>query len=184
MKTKLKYTIALTASYYGRDLADEVLTMYAEDLSDLDPAACIAAYQNWRRNPKHSRMPFPAEIREIIAPSENPQEEAREAASRIIGAVPKFGWCNPQEARDHIGELGWQVVEMQGGWTAVCEGMNARQTPNLQAQYRDLAESIYRKSQRGIFGAPPSLPPGPRGDGGLARIGDVMGILGGKGSDE
>jgi hypothetical protein len=42
----LKEAIVITREYYhpGHPLTDQVLLMYAEDLADLDPAACIAAY--------------------------------------------------------------------------------------------------------------------------------------------
>jgi hypothetical protein len=103
----------------------------------------------------------PPSVEEIIethrqADTTDPKFLARESASRILGAISRFGWCNPKEARAWMGELAWKVCEMQGGWVEICESTTNQNKVHLQAQWRDLAESIlHRKSD-----LPPGLPQG------------------------
>ncbi len=132
--------IFFTAEYYGQKFSDQVLKMYEEDLADLDPALCIAAYGRYRRDPKNTKAPMPAVIRQMVNPQENISAEiqAREIAARICAAVPKFGYCNSSEAKAFIGAHGWHVVQRQGGWSYICENLGRNLNPStFQAQLRD-----------------------------------------------
>lgn len=151
MSQELKKVILLTAVYYGRELKPEVLSMMADDLSDLDPAVCIQAYGNWRRNPANKTFPLPAQIRELVNPEEfvSVETRAREIAARIVGAIPKFGWCNSKEAQVFIGPEGWALVQRSGGWSYLCERVGVSISPStLQAQLRDQLEGVLQ------YGAP------------------------------
>jgi hypothetical protein len=145
MSRAVKETIILTASYYNRQLSEQVLEMYIEDLADLDPTAVIAAYRAYRRNPKNLVFPLPAQIRALVAPDVDPESAAREIAARITGAITKFGWCNATEARAFIGEVGWGIVERQGGWMHLCQNHGVTIQPSaFQAQVRDQAASALK----------------------------------------
>lgn len=150
VKPSLLETISLTWAYYnqGQSLSDSVLLMYESDLADLDPIACIDAYERWRRNPANKKNPLPAEIREMVNPEEfvAVETQAREIASRIMGAIPKFGWANPKEAQAYIGPHGWALVDRAGGWRYLCENTQARQVPTMLAQFRDQLEGTLRYS--------------------------------------
>ena len=153
--SKLKEMILLVHEYYhrGYPLSDQVLLMYASDLADLNEARCIEAYQRWRRNPANTRAPLPAQIREIVNPEEfvAVETQARELAARIVGAIPKFGWCNAKEARLYVGEVGWRIVERHGGWQYLCENVGTIINPAvLQAQMRDQAEGDIRYGSQAI----------------------------------
>jgi hypothetical protein len=147
-KARIAQIWAMLAAYYRTKLDDAVLMMYAEDVSDLDFESVQSALSGYRKNPKNKFMPMPAQIREMIQPlSVDPDSASREIAARITAAIPKFGWCNGQEAREYIGEVGWSVVQRQGGWAYVCEhhGMNIDPT-SFQAQVRELAKSTLTHS--------------------------------------
>jgi hypothetical protein len=143
---KLQEVIVLTATYYSKDLTEPLLRMYLEDLADLDPEKCIAAYNSYRRDPKNRTMPLPAHIREIVRPDEfvSPEIEARETARRIVGAVTKFGWNNAREAEAFIGPIGWDAVNRSGGWSIICEQMNSFNKSTFEAQMRDLLEGQFK----------------------------------------
>ncbi len=166
---RLKEVIVLTAAYYGRDLSDHVLKMYCEDLADLNQDQVILAYNQWRKSPRNRQMPLPAEIRGLIRPEISADDEAKEAAARIFAAVPKFGWCNQQQAREYIGELGWRVVDMQGGWVYLCETLKPSMVPTLQAQCRELAKTVQIKNINGLDNIAPGLP---------GKFGEMVGVLG------
>lgn len=139
MSTKIKEAIHITARYYGRKIDDDVLLMMAEDLADLCEDEVIAAYHSYRRNPKNRVMPLPAQIREIVQPEIDVDSLAKEIASRIAGAIPKYGWSNAAAARAFIGDDGWRVVERFGGWVYLCENYGLSvDAGTFYAQTRDL----------------------------------------------
>lgn len=140
---ELKKGIAITASYYGRDLLSEAIQFMAEDLSDLPFAKVSEAYLRYRRDPKNRTMPLPAQIRAIVQPTPDPEAEARAILDRIITAVNKFGWPQGEQARAFIGELGWRVVQFNGGWTELCQS-NFIHNPGLLAQARNRAEDLIK----------------------------------------
>lgn len=161
MSRSVKEVIILTAEYYGRQLSAGVLGMYAEDLSDLDPEACVQAYTQWRRDPKNKTFPLPAQIREIVNPGEfiAVESQAREIAGRICGAIPKFGYNNSRAAMEFIGPEGWAVVQNQGGWDYLCREMGLTLNPtSFQAQVRDQLEGSLRYGRAAVEKAIGVLP--------------------------
>lgn len=97
-------------------------------------------------NRRRSRDPFPSvrEIREILEPEARPEDEAAEIASRIVRVVARIGPYREAAARDALGPLGWDIVQRQGGWMTVCEMLSYDNLPQLQAQWRRLAEARIR----------------------------------------
>ncbi len=142
MSQSLKELIVLTASYYGKTLSAPLLEMYVDDLSDLPTDQVALAYRAYRRNPKNTQFPLPAQIRGVVAPELDPDSIAREVAARITAAIPKYGYANSIDARAYIGEIGWSIVERQGGWPYICERHGVSIDPTaFQAQTRELAKS-------------------------------------------
>lgn len=155
----LKRLIIHVAEYYGRELKPIVLTMMAEDLQDLPLSEVRRGYDEYRRNAKNDRFPLPAVIRELVAPDRKPASHkalATEAAARIIAATTKYGYPDPRGAEAYIGDLGWRIVELQGGWTRHCESDGP--TGVIQAQYIRLGEALLERAASGDVG-PPALPP-------------------------
>ena len=133
---------AMYSAYYRSKLDDQVLIMYANDLEDLDFTLVKNALDQYRRNPKNKTLPLPAQIREIIQPEIDSDSLAKEIASRITGAISKFGWSNSGSAREFIGEDGWAVVERSGGWMYLCENHGITiDHGTFQAQSRDLLKA-------------------------------------------
>jgi hypothetical protein len=154
----LKREIIITAAYYQLKLDPQVIPMYAEDLRDLPLSEVLQAYKIWRRNPKHFRFPLPGQIRNIVRPEVNPENEAREAASRIVSAMTKFGYSNSNQAKLYMGSIAWRVVELQGGWSHLCQTVMTDELPIYQAQWRQLAETVYYKYEQGRESEIPQLP--------------------------
>jgi hypothetical protein len=153
----LKAYIALTAAYYGQDLADAVIAMYAEDLSDLPLADVKAAISLIRKDPKVTRFPLPAVIRARISPQETPEDAARLAESEIWKAVGTYGYPNAKEAQMALGALAWEGVQRSGGWARVCASANEG-GPSFRAQMRGTLEAVYRRAQAGRLEERVALP--------------------------
>lgn len=145
----VKEAIALTFAYYhpDRSLADQVLLMYAADLSDLNPESVIHAYAEYRRDPSNTHFPLPAKIRALVNPAAHisVEDRAAEISARIVGAVAKFGWPNGKDAEAFIGPEGWSIVWRQGGWSLLCESLGTKiNITTFTAQVRKLLEANLR----------------------------------------
>jgi hypothetical protein len=134
--------------YYQTLFPDEVIAMYAEDLSDLPQELLLQAFRDIRRDPKITRFPLPAIIRARVAPSENVDDKAAELASRIPQALARFGWNHPREAREFLGEIAWEIIEREGGWQRVCEMVQDETVSVYKAQWRWLAKALLSRRPR------------------------------------
>jgi len=179
-RQQLARAIKATATYYGRTLEPEVLSMMCDDLMDLPVEKVVAGYAQYRRSPANKFFPLPAQIRELVNPEEfvSVEAQAREIAARIVGAVTKFGWNNAKEAQVYIGPIGWNAVTRQGGWMNLCQNMGASINPTtFQAQLRDQLEGSIRYGEaaieQNIFKLPESNKPK-----GLQSFGEIFELMG------
>jgi hypothetical protein len=141
MNTKAELITAL-AEICGEELTESRIKAYLYSLRELTLNEVKIAFDEFVKDPDMKKFPLPGQFMAKARPQPSSDDEAREAAARILSAVPKFGWSNRKEAQNYIGELGWAVVERQGGWVFICENMKSGMIPSLQAQYRDLAKSV------------------------------------------
>lgn len=137
----IKKAIVLNAQFYGLELSASVLALYMQDLEDLPAEAILDAYRAYRQNPVNKTSPLPAQIRALIKPQANSRQIAQEIANRCFGAIRRFGYTKPQQARAFIGELGWRLIERRGGWVHHCQNTMESDIPILTAQFRDAISS-------------------------------------------
>lgn len=143
------------AEMHGREISQPALSLMLDAVSDLDGNKILVAMKEWAKNSKHSRHPLPGDLRQSLDPAGDPDANAREAASRIIAAVSKYGYNNPKLAEKFIGELGWHVVSRFGGWMYVCENLGTTlDITSFQAQARDVAKATIVRGPEGITNAP------------------------------
>jgi hypothetical protein len=175
-RKEIARVIAATAVYYGRQMSQDVLSMMLDDLEDLKAFEVKRAYGEYRRNPKNRQMPLPAQIREMLEPQIDPDSAAREIAARITAAIPKFGWCNGADARVYMGEVGWSVIERQGGWSYVCQHHGLDLDPSsFQAQVRELAKSTLVHNPEAMATAIGLAPSAKTGE--LQSAGEVLRLI-------
>lgn len=155
-----KIIIAL-GEYYSRVLSENQIAMYVEDLIDLEPQQLIESIKKYRLDPKNEFFPLPVKLKAMIGQAQSPDDLSRDTASKIIAAVSKYGWNNPERARDYIGDLGWEIVKRQGGWMNLCESLTYDNQGIYQAQWRELATSIQRSGMSHQSGGPALPPPDP-----------------------
>ncbi len=158
-KNQLGQIYAATCKAYDKTLESDVLKMQIEDLADLSFDQIAAALMSYRRDEKNTQWPRASKIRAIVNPVQSPDTMANEVASRVRSAIPMFGWPNPQEARAYIGELGWAIVERNGGWQYLCENLGVELSQlTFHAQARDLAKAMIESEKLGLGNMPISLP--------------------------
>lgn len=158
----IKALVLKNAMFYGETLTDAVIAMHAEALSDLPVDQIATAYSALTRKARVRRMPLPAEVRDLIQPQEDRERDDADASRVVAGKIPaaisKYGSYNSDAAKEYIGELGWEVVQAQGGWQVLCMNTNPEALPILQAQWRELALSLLRRARMGKLNEKPSLP--------------------------
>jgi len=172
--------ITATALYYRQDIPKSVISMYIDDLIDagISFEDASSAYKTYRRNPKNSRFPIPANIIEIIRPQISPDAEATAASARIYQAISKFGYCNPMEAKVFIGSLGWSVVQRMGGWVRICESVGVDYDKSaFLAHAKAIAKAESEYSLAGLFNTAPALPHEKRSEG-LISAGEILHLSG------
>lgn len=144
---EIKTILVGLAEYYGITLSPNQLSMYAEDLQDLSPQELKICIKIIRTTSNY--FPRPSVILE--AARGNYKDHGIELSNRIIEAMTKFGWSNPDQAKNHIGELGWKIVQQAGGWARICETSSDEQLPILRAQWRELAIVLLKKNNQPLL---------------------------------
>lgn len=105
-----------------------------------------------------AKFPMPATIKAKMGIVEvSDESKARDISARIINAVSKYGWNNENDAKEHVGAIGWYVVEQQGGWRHVSDLLTDSNTSVFQAQWRDLAMAAMAKDRNGCLNEPPDF---------------------------
>lgn len=157
--------IAALGEYYDKALTPGQVAMYAQDLMVLEPEQLKQAILTYRNDPRNDRFPLPVKLKAMVGAAVNPEDEAIQISGRILGAIASVGPYQGQRARELIGEIGWQVVQMEGGWQTICE-IETDDIPIRKAQWRNLAKSLIEHPRR------PSVPmlPEPGGNGGAKLI--------------
>ena len=153
-------------------LTKEWVALYDRALSkfgyDKAAAAVEAAIMERRGN---ERFPSIADLVQRCAPQVLDADTAVEVAARIWGAIGKFGWANFSDARNWIGEVGWHIVSINGGWQRICETAQAKDVGVWKAQLRDHAAAALRRHKAGVLGQAPKF-------GEVAGAGKVAALVG------
>lgn len=90
------------------------------------------------------RFPSIKQILDLLDPKPDADAEARGIADRIYGAMSRWGSLRSKQdaIRDHIGPVGWRVVQECGGWLALCEICTLDNAATLKAQWRESAKAL------------------------------------------
>lgn len=171
-------TLVLTAKLYDRDLDRDVARLVIGDLQDLDFQECLNALDAFRKNPKNKTWPRAADIRSMVKQELDDETKGRLAAARALEAVSKFGYSNPVEAKEYIGELGWKAIQRFGGWTYVCENLGVDiNITSFQAQIRDIAIATQKAAFLGFEDKPIGIEKSENRQTGLQKI-DPLKLIG------
>lgn len=150
MKEKIFDELVLMSVSFGQKPELERLKIYVEDLSEFNFEDTIKAIRQIRRTAKF--FPQLAEIIELIKSGGVPSEElAISISNEVVEAISRFGNYQIKEARAHLGEDKWGIVERAGGWTEICK-IEYSHLETFKAQLRDLSKSYINRSKREFMG--------------------------------
>lgn len=171
MIQKLKEVIFLTAEYYNQPIRPEVILMFVEDFSGYRVEEVIKAYSQYRKNPKNTKAPLPAQIIALMNPEIDSKEIAIELSRKIDRVISKFGW-NWQEGvfingniyfegggkyhwtfeeavKAELGEVGLHIVNSRG-WTHLRNSANSMPEGTFIAQLREQIQSSVSLAKQGV----------------------------------
>jgi len=164
--TDFKLAIIKLAAYYEKDLSDEQILMYSEQLSgSLNIEELKAAIKFYIDDPKNEFFPRPvSKLISIIKSPVSAEDVSQNISSLLMAAEKKYGvhWasgfmqdgeivyqgkdCAFQNWRHAavsvFGPTGLQVVDRYGGWKEFC--VNIYESPDgvVRAQVKNLATSL------------------------------------------
>jgi hypothetical protein len=154
----VKRELVAMSTIFEKPINEFTLAWYCGAFEDLDPSKVADALKQYSRTTKFRQLPTPMQIREMLSPQMNPDNEAREAAARIVQAVGKYGYMSGLEAKQFVGALGWRVVERMGGWAFLCENLgDGLQQGTFMAQARDLAKATLERAALGYDQIAPTI---------------------------
>jgi hypothetical protein len=157
-KSEIAKIVLLLAEYYNKILSPNQIKMYVEDLSDLSPDELLSAVHEYRNKPENEWFPFPAKLKALARPTITDEQNSIDAVSRIIQAIGKYGPYQNDKAKEFIGELGWFIVQRDGGWQNVCQNFTEENMGQFRAQWREMGKAFSARSMAGSLDTPPVLP--------------------------
>lgn len=148
------------AGIYDKELHPEAFVLYSQALIDLSVEDIKRAVVLYLEDAKNDKFPRPAQLKAALSPTD--EQQARDAVTRIIHALTK--WSDPyghsderrNKAKEYIGELGWIIVQRQGGWEKL--SVESDLGHGTQAQWRESMVSFMSKARLGILDEAPKLP--------------------------
>lgn len=136
------------AEYYGKTLSDSQILMYSEDTNDVSINELESAFKAYRNSSDGKFFPMPAQLKNYCGMTIDTADEALQVYEKILEAVDKCGWPDPDGARRVMGELAWECVLALGGWQRFCESPQD-QSGVIRAQIRDIAKAKINRQLKG-----------------------------------
>jgi hypothetical protein len=159
----------------GFTLSPTVVEIYSSNLAPLGyEKVCMALDRIIVE--RSSRDPFPSvkEIRLRVAPETAVEDDANFIVNRVIRSIARIGPYETAKARVAIGEIGWAIVQDQGGWEQTCAMLTNDNMGTLKAQWRDLAKAYITRERSDHPHREPQLRHADRRPGELLSMHDVL----------
>lgn len=138
--------VALANVIPGYVLAKETMAMYEKLLVPKLgwDRLCKALEKILLERKARDPFPTPSDILAMFNPESDPETRAILASNLIAEAIAKDGHTNPDRARNRMGELGWAVVQMEGGWINLCQKLPAGDITHFRHQWTKTALAIQK----------------------------------------
>lgn len=142
-KSDVVKVLMIMSEIYDKAFTPAAAELMVSDLTVYGHAQVIEALAKCRRELR--TFPTVAEIvARIPGQAVDFKTEGILVAAKILEAVTKFGSYRVEEARKHVGELGWGVIAMSGGWNQICQ-MTEKEIGIFRAQWAQLAEALLKR---------------------------------------
>jgi hypothetical protein len=147
-RSDIRHAMLGLSKIYKEELTKELIEIWETVLDELTETEIKSAVRQYILNPKNVFFPKPGQIYGLVR-IENTDEEAIFIANQIVGAISRIGPYRSEDAKTYLGEIGWAVVCLRGGWQEVCNVESNDQIGILTAQLRDATKGIIGRKKRG-----------------------------------
>lgn len=120
---------------------EQVLRQHACELVELGytPLQVRYAIRTLRQAPvpghMRRRAPLSGDIHNLLSPSATVDDRADALMQTVMGCMPRYGYTDPDGAREKMGEVAWGVVARMGGWRELC-GSTMEGCTSVKAQLK------------------------------------------------
>jgi hypothetical protein len=157
-KLRLGKHLELLAKYYRQNVDLGIIKWMINDLESYSYEEVHKALEEYRKNTDSKYFPTSGQLIHFLKPEASESDIAVTTMDKIIYSIGKFGWSNPKEAKEYIGELGWYVVEKNNGWLFICENLGLGLDIGVfKAQVRDSVKATKNMSEIGLLDKPLAL---------------------------
>lgn len=119
-------------------LTQPMLKVYDLAVGQYGYEKACKALQSLMIEAKSWQMPTPKMIVDKIESKPPLLAIANDVVGKIFEAVSRFGYANPDQAKEYIGPLGWSVIKRFGGWEYFCSTLGHKlELSATRAQMRD-----------------------------------------------
>lgn len=156
MGKRLTWLAATLTKWAPKEINRDLCLIWLNVLDDFTDQEINEAFV--RASAELTEWPPPAAIIRFCRGIDKTDEEiGQEVSSRIEGAITRFGYSNPERAKEFIGNIGWEVVRQCGGWSRLCE-IEYDCLPSTRKQWRDIGAIVSKNYFFTGKNLPPSLP--------------------------
>lgn len=194
MSIKHKMAILTLAAYYEKELSDEQVLVYSNQLSrSLSDSEANAAVEKYTDDPKNEFFPRPiSKLIEIIKKPIDNKDQAQNILSLIKLAIKRHGhnWSDgyfhdyqtifkgkdcsflsfDEAAKSEIGDAGLAVTKRMGGWKHLCNFYYNNDEGIFNAQIRMLSESVLNLHEKGHLDSLPQLSNSNQNDSNILKL--------------
>jgi hypothetical protein len=150
----IKKQLAVLSTIFKRELNPDMVEFYLDSFEGIDEKLVCDALKKCAVELRS--FPCVADIHSRIK-TDIPDEF--EIVGLIYQAIELYGYPRPEQARKHIGEIGWRAILSCGGWLNVCS-TPSDQDATLRAQLRMSSQSALRRFKEDPEAFTAALPAG------------------------
>lgn len=134
---------AALSSMCGAQMDHFTLKLYDQELSRMGYDRAAQAVRKIIVS-RRGRDPLPSirEIEDVANPEVSIESKAVLESSKIMEAITRIGPYESAEAKKHMGDIAWKIVQLEGGWENLCEIVNRDNAAVYKAQWRKMAVAL------------------------------------------
>lgn len=155
-RQKIQQAIIVLAETQGKTLSPAALKLFTDALGDVTAKQVEGAILQHMRGPNGRFWPCPGDLLSHIHRYQSVPQAANECMGRVIEAVSRFGYVDPDGARQFLGEEIWTALPGHIGWRDFCMSGDQISQATARAQLRErIAAQLQKSNPSGQVSLPP-----------------------------
>ena len=119
------------------EVVEDQIGGYFAMLQQFSGSSVMAAVERYIREGQYPTLPPIGTLHKYASEFERGLSMTPEQAWEIVQqAISRYGYPQPDKAREHVGSVIWETIRGLGGWQTVCDTPSSQAT-TMRAQWRD-----------------------------------------------